>query len=277
MIKIVVDSTGYIEKETLEKLDIKVVPLTIRIGGKEYKENELPISEFYRMLLESKELPKTSQPSIQDFIQVYKPLLEEGHEILSIHLSEKVSGTINSARLAIEVLKTDKIKIVDSKSTTFSLKFLAEYAASLINKNLSLKEVYQETQKLVERIYNRFVLYELKYLVEGGRLSKAGGLLGEILNIKPILSFTDGEVKTESVARSLNKAKEKLLEFIKGINDIKGIERIAVIHGINKDVDEFVSKIESIVSVKVEKLLCGAAVGVYAGPEWIGVGILGKT
>ena len=277
MIKIVVDSTGYIEEDILKRNDIKIVPLKIRFGSKEYKETELPVEEFYRMLKESTELPKTSQPSPQDFIEVYKPLLDEGNEILSIHLSEKISGTINSARVAIEELKTERVKIVDSKSTTFSIKFLAEHAAKLIETGLDFENVFKETQKLVDRFYNRFVLYELRYLVEGGRLNKAGGLLGEILNIKPILSFTDGEVKIETVARSLNRAKETLLKFIKEIQEKKGIERLTIIHGVNKDVEEFEQRIKEIVSVPVEKMLCGAVIGVYGGPEWLGVGILGKT
>lgn len=277
MIKIVVDSTGYLPKEVVDKYDIKVVPLKIRFGNEEFKETDISVEEFYRRLTSSKELPKTSQPSPQDFIEVYKPLLEEGNEILSIHLSQKVSGTINSARVAIEALKTDKIKIVDSQSTTFSLRFLAEHAIKLIESGLPFDKVYEETQNLVKRIYNRFVLYHLKYLVEGGRLNKAEGLLGEVLNIKPVLSFTNGEVKIESVARSLNKAKEVLLKFIKEINDTKGIERLSIIHGINQDVEEFENKIKEIIDVKVEKLLCGAVVGVYGGPEWIGIGILGKS
>jgi DegV family protein with EDD domain len=276
MIKIVVDSTGYIPKDVLEKYDIKVVPLKIRFGNEEFKETDISVEEFYRRLVSSKELPKTSQPSPQDFIEVYKPLLDEGHEILSIHLSQKISGTINSARVAIETLKTDRIRIVDSQSTTFSLRFLAEYAIGLIEKGLPFEKVFEETQNAVKRIYNRFVLYHLKYLVEGGRLNRAEGLLGEVLNIKPVLSFTNGEVKVESVARSLNRAKEVLLKFVKEINDTKGIERLAIIHGINNDVEEFEEKVKEITDVKIEKLLCGAVVGVYGGPEWIGVGILGK-
>ncbi|MGB9794093.1 DegV family protein [Caldisericum exile] len=277
MIKIVVDSTGYIPQEIIEKYDIKVVPLKVRFGNVEFKETDISVEEFYRRLTSSTELPKTSQPSPQDFMEVYKPLIDEGHEIISIHLSQKISGTINSARVAIELLKTNKIRIVDSMSTTFSLRFLAEFALSLIEKGLPFEEVYKETVNAVNRIYNRFVLYHLKYLVEGGRLSKAGGLLGDILNIKPILSFTNGEVKIESVARSLNKAKDVLLKFIKEISDTKGIDRLAIIHGINSDVKEFEEKLKESVNVPIEKMLCGAVIGVYAGPEWIGVGIFGKT
>jgi len=157
------------------------------------------------------------------------------------------------------------------------LRFLAEYAISLIERGLPFEKVFEETQNTVKRIYNRFVLYQLRYLVEGGRLNKAEGLLGEVLNIKPVLSFTNGEVKVESVARSLNRAKEVLLKFVKEIFDTKGIERLAIIHGINRDVEEFVTKIKETGDLKVEKLLCGAVIGVYGGPEWIGIGILGKS
>jgi len=124
MIKIVVDSTGYIEEDMLKQNDIKVVPLKIRFGSKEYKETEFSVDEFYRMLKESNRAPKHLSHHHRILFLFISRLLDEGNEVLSIHLSEKISGTINSARVAIEELKTDKVKIVDSKVQLSPLNFL---------------------------------------------------------------------------------------------------------------------------------------------------------
>jgi Uncharacterized protein conserved in bacteria len=99
MTKIVVDSTAYLEKEFIERFDIKVVPIRIFYKGRDFKEGEdISIEEFYNFLKNADEFPKTSQPSVDDFISVYKPIIEKGDSVISIHISEKVSGTINSAR-----------------------------------------------------------------------------------------------------------------------------------------------------------------------------------
>ena len=275
MIKIVVDSTGYIEESFAKETGIEVIPLKILIGGKEYKEGvELSTNDFYKLMKKSDTLPKTSQPSLQDFLSVYKPIIENGDSIISIHISEIVSGTINTARMAKDALNTDKIKIIDSKSTTFSIRYLAEYALSIIKKELDFDSVYQSVEKLVERLFSRFVLNDIKYLVEGGRLSRAEGLIGNLLNIKPILSFTDGVVKTEGLIRTWKKAKEALIKFAEKIKDSAGIEKICVIYGENVDeAREFIKDLRDKIQIKVDTLQAGAVIGTYGGPQWFGIGI----
>ena len=275
MIKIVVDSTGYIDEGFIKENNIEIVPLRISIGGKEYKEIfELSVSEFYKLLAETTVLPKTSQPSVQDFINVYKPIIESGDSIISIHISEKVSGTINSARMAINELHTDKVRIVDSKSTTFSIKFLTEHAVKLVREGFDFENVYKFTEELVKRLYNRFIFEDIKYLIEGGRLNRAEGLIGSLLNIKPILSFTDGVIKVNGVTRTWKKAKELLIKFIEKTKNTYGIEKLAVMYGNNlEEAKEFARDIKQAIKFEIDLIEAGVAIGNYAGPQWLGVGI----
>jgi DegV family protein with EDD domain len=278
MIKIVIDSTGYLDKHFIEENNIDVVPLKVRLGEKEYTEGEdLSVEDFYRLLRETVELPKTSQPSVQNFIDVYKQALEQGYSVISILLSEKISGTINAARMAIDSLKTDKIKIIDSMSTTFSIKYLTEYAAKLIKEGSDFESTYKSTKEIVNRFHNRFIFNDIKYVVEGGRLNKAEGLIGSLLNIKPILSFTDGVVKPEGISRTWKKAKESLFKFAESVKDSVGMERVCIIYGENVDEGmKFAETAKDIFHIDIDVLQCGAVVGTYAGPIWLGIGIQSK-
>ncbi len=275
MIKIVTDSTSYIDEKFRKENDITVVPLKVRFGEKVYTEGvDITPDEFYEKLESEKELPKTSQPSIQDFISAYKPILENGDEIISIHISSGLSGTFNAARMAAEQLDPSRIKLVDSKHTSMILCFLAEHAVSEIKKGKSLEEVYQSTLALVPKMITRFTFWDIKYLVQGGRLTKAEGLIGSILSIKPILSFTNGVVKTEATPRTWKRALRKLAEYVKEIYETRGIEKLGVIYGTNKDeAQEFANRLKEITNKEVRMQQLGAVVGTYAGPRWIGIGV----
>jgi len=275
MIKIVTDSTGYFDKKFCEENDITVVPLKVRFGEKTYREGvDLTPDEFYKLLLSSKDLPKTSQPSIQEFADVYKKIIDEGNEVLSIHISSKLSGTFNAARMAAEQVNPEKIKLIDSQHTSMILVFLAEHALEEIRKGKSLEEVYKSTNALVPKMITRFTFQDIKYLVQGGRLSKAEGVIGSVLSIKPILSFTNGVVKTEATPRTWKRALRKLLEYVEEVNKERGIEKIGVIYGINLDeAKDFANRIKEATGKEPRLQQLGAVVGTYAGPRWIGIGI----
>ncbi len=275
MIRIVTDSTSYMDEDFRRENNIVVVPLKVRFGDKTYIEGvNITPDEFYEKLESEKTLPKTSQPSIQDFISAYKPILENGDEIISIHISSGLSGTFNAARMAAEQLDPSKIKLVDSKHTSMILCFLAEHAVSEIKKGKSLEEVYQSTLALVPKMITRFTFWDIKYLVQGGRLSKAEGIIGSILSIKPILSFTNGVVKTEATPRTWKRALRKLAEYVKEIYETRGIEKLGVIYGTNKaEAQEFANRLKEMVNTEVRMQQLGAVVGTYAGPRWIGIGI----
>ncbi len=278
MIKIVTDSTGYLNKEFCKENGITVVPLHVRFGEKSYREGvDITPDQFYELLETNKELPKTSQPSIQDFLNEYRRILKNRDDVLSIHISSKLSGTFNAARMAAEQLEPNRIRLVNSQHTSMIISFLVEFALEEIKKGKSLEEVYQSTNALVPKMITRFTFWDIKYLVQGGRLSKAEGLIGSILSIKPILSFTNGEVKTESTPRTWKKSLRKLAEYVEETNKTLGIEKISVIYGTNKaEAVDFANKIKELLNKEIRLQQLGAVVGTYAGPRWIGIGIQTK-
>ncbi len=275
MIKIVTDSTGYLDKKFCIENDIKVVPLNVRFGEKTYTEGvDITPDQFYELLEKNEELPKTSQPSIKYFTDVYERILDKGNDILSIHISSGLSGTFNAARMAAEQLNTNKIKLIDSRHTSMVIVFLVERALEEIKKGKSFEEVYESVKALVPKMITRFTFQEIKYLVQGGRLSKAEGLIGSILKIKPILSFTNGVVKTEATPHTWKKALRILAEYIEKLEKEKGIDKIGIIYGTNKaEATEFANRIKELVGKEVRMQQLGAVVGTYAGPRWIGTGI----
>lgn len=276
MTKIVVDSTAYLDTDFLKKHDVRVAPIRILYKGRDFKEGEeISIEEFYDFLKTTEDLPKTSQPSVSDFINIYKPIIEEGHSVLSIHISEKVSGTINSARLAIETLKTNAVKIIDSRSTIYAIKYLVEYAIELIQQGLDFERIYDEINKATFRLKDKFALSEIKYLGASGRIKKEIALIGSVLNVIPVFSFANGSIKLENVFRSFNKAKDYLKNFLVKEHLDYGIEKVSVMYGLNsEEANAFGDQIERVINVKPDLIQVGCAIGNYAGPEWLGVGIL---
>lgn len=276
MTKIVVDSTAYLDTDFLKKHDVRVAPIRILYKGRDFKEGEeISIEEFYDFLKTTEDLPKTSQPSVSDFINIYKPIIEEGHSVLSIHISEKVSGTINSARLAIETLKTNAVKIIDSRSTIYAIRYLVEYAIELIQQGLDFERIYDEINKATFRLKDKFALSEIKYLGASGRIKKEIALIGSVLNVIPVFSFANGSIKLENVFRSFNKAKDYLKNFLVKEHLDYGIEKVSVMYGLNsEEANAFGDQIERVINVKPDLIQVGCAIGNYAGPEWLGVGIL---
>lgn len=275
MIKIVTDSTAYLDGSFIKENDIKIVPLKVSFGENHFKEGvDIETNEFYKRLVESKSLPKTSQPSAQDFIDVYNPILEKGNEIISIHISGGLSGTINAGMLAKKTLNTEKICIVDSLSTALIIRFLIEKSLELIKNGENFERTCSFVKAQVKKMLSRFILYDLDYMVRGGRLNKAEALAGSILHIRPIVSFTNGKTKVEGISRSWKKAKAKLLYYAEKINNDTGINKIGVHCGANlEEGAEFKQKIEKILKISTSLLQVGSVLGTYGGPKWLGLGI----
>ncbi len=275
MIRIVTDSTAYLDESFIKENDIKIVPLKVSFGEKHFREGvDITTNEFYKRLTESESLPKTSQPSAQDFIEVYKPILEKDNDIISIHISGGLSGTVNTAILAKKTLNTEKICIVDSLSTALIIRFLIEKAFESIKNGENFEYICSSVKDQVKKMLSRFILDDLDYMVKGGRLNKAEALAGSILHIRPIVSFTNGKTKVEGISRSWKKAKAKLLHYAKKINNDTGINKIGVHCGANlEEGKEFKQEIEKILKIPTALLQVGSILGTYGGPKWLGLGI----
>lgn len=215
-IAIITDSTTYLPANIQNELSIFSIPLHVIWGEETYKDNvDITQEEFYEKLKTAKIMPSTSQPSPQEFVQLYEKVLEKYDEILSIHISAKLSGTVESAIQAKKILENKaRIEVVDSRSTSMGLGFLALLAARMAKSGEKIEVIREYTEKAKERVKIFFILRTLEFLRRGGRIGSASALLGTALNLKPVLMVDEGEVKPFIKVRTMQKALIKLAEIL---------------------------------------------------------------
>jgi DegV family protein with EDD domain len=272
-VKIVTDSTCYLPKEVIEKYDIIVVPLSVRFGEDMFKEHlTINDEEFYERL-KSGELADTTQPSADEFLSVYRPLIENGYSIISMHLSAGISGTLNSANAAKEALKTDKVWIFDTKFTSLGLGYqVLEVAKMIFDEGKSLKEVLDEIPNLSSHMHIFFLVGDLFYLARLGRIGKASAVMGTIIKIKPILYFDDGVVNVLEQPRTMKRGKERMIKLVKDITSKKGLKYMTVAWGANKEeAEEYKNQCEKEFGIEIPLTRLGPTIGSHVGPEVLSI------
>jgi DegV family protein with EDD domain len=276
-VKIVTDSGADLPGQLAEELGITVVPIYVRFGDKVYRDRvDISEDEFYQRLEHDPVHPNTTQPTPQDFLEVYKKLSAEADGIVSIHISAKLSGTCNSALQAKKMIGGKcPIEVVDSETVTMSLGLIAIAAATAAKAGGSLEEVVEGVKQTIPKIHLVFLLDTLKYLAKGGRIGKAKALLGSVLSVKPILAIKDGELVPVSQVRTRAKGIDKLFDFAKNAADIQDL---AIVY--NTTPDEAQNLAERIGSVfdreKIRIARVGPGLGVHGGPGAMIVAIRGK-
>jgi len=274
-IALVTDSTSDLTPELIEKFDIRVIPLNVNFGNETIKDSQISPEEFYSRLKSSTVLPKTSQPSPEEFIDLYKELLKDYQEVISIHISSALSGTINSARLAKEKL-SGSIHIFDTRNISLGAAFLILDAAELIENQFKTTEILQHLQKTRKKIETLFTLNTMEYLYKGGRIGKASSLLGAALNIKPVIRVNEeGIYVPHGKTRSQRKALDKIAAFFQEKAEGKEIKRIAVAHGEAPEAAEYLKKTLSENLKKQVDIFTkvGPVIGVHTGPGTVGAAI----
>jgi len=212
-VKIVTDSTAYLLPKTLAEYDVRVVPIKIAFGTEVFSEGvDITNEEFYRRLVKSSTLPTTSQPPVSDFAKVYSELTSLGHPIFSIHISAKLSGTINSALTAREEFPEAQIEVVDWLSMGMGL--LVTAAARAAEEGQDLPQIKAKIEQLASCVSIFAMVDTLKYAWKGGRIGRGTALLGSLLNIKPILALENAEAKPLARARSRAKGVEYMLKLM---------------------------------------------------------------
>jgi len=214
MIKVVTDSTADIPSELLERYDIRLVPINIQFGTETYREGiDIDRPTFFRKLDEYPTIPTSSQPSPGQFVEVFRPLAEDGHAIISIHVTSKHSGTYQSALLAKSMLPEANIEVFDSLSISMGTGYQALTAARAAEEGQSMGEIIE----LLEAIRARTSLYltpaTLRYLQKSGRVGKLAGALGALLNVKPVIKVEDGVLEAFQNVRTRSKAVDRLVEL----------------------------------------------------------------
>ena len=200
-IAILTDSASDLTPDMIEGLDVTVIPIRLRIGENNYKDGvNLSKKEFWHKLLTENVVPKTAQPSPAEFRDYYEELFNKGYEkILSIHISSKMSGTQQVAKVAREMLKREKdIVIVDSKSVTFGQAYQVLEAAKMIKAGVKLEDILTRLYEIADKMKVYFAVSDLTYLEKGGRIGRASSVIGNLLKLRPVLKLEDGEVSLET-------------------------------------------------------------------------------
>ncbi|HHX97105.1 MAG TPA: DegV family protein [Clostridia bacterium] len=274
-IKIVTDSTADLPEDFIREHEISVVPLYVNFPEKTYRDRvDLTPSEFYPLLEKAGEqLPKTSAPSINDFLQTYKSLLEAGHQIISIHISSGLSGTASIAEAAAKMLKGN-IRIFDSKSISLGIGLQVVSALEMVKKNFSLETVFEKLHKVREQTEVFFSLDTLEYLEKGGRIGKVSSLLGSILKIKPVVRVENGIYVPLGKARNQKQAIRKMVENMGKVLGKRIPRQIAVVHGAAEEAALCLkNQIETTFNQKAAFFAeTGPVIGVHTGPGTLGVG-----
>lgn len=214
-IKIICDSLSDIPKELIDKYDIEVVPLTVILDDKEYKDGvDISNDEFYKILREQNAYPKTSQATYPQFKEVFEKYVNEGRKILYIAGSSVATGTYQSAVLAKNDIDGE-IYTYDSQTFSYVIGILVVKAAELAQQGKDIDEILDEIKKLREKTYVLFSVDTLEYLQKGGRISSTKAAIGSILNIKPILGIKNGLVAPVCQVRGKKHVISKMIELIK--------------------------------------------------------------
>lgn len=274
-IALVTDSTADLTDEIKNKYNIHVVPLKVRFKEQEYCDNELTSEEFYEKLAQVKQLPVTSQPSPEDFSNMYRKLLKDHDEIISIHISSGLSGTINAANIAKEDLN-GRVHIIDSKTISLGIGLMVTEAARNISEGLSALQIVEGLSKVRKNIETLFTLNTLEYLQKGGRIGKVQGIVGSLLNIKPVVRVgDDGIYHTYKKARSQERALNSIVQAFKDLAQGRKHIRLAVAHGAAHQAGLYLKEaLENALQLKASIFTqVGPVIGVHTGPGTIGAAV----
>lgn len=228
-IRVVTDSGSDIPTKLAEDLGIIIVPLELSFGGKSYLDGiELTADQFYEKLIHEEVMPTTSQPSVGSFVKVFETIKESSDQILSIHLSSKLSGTLNSAnQAAIQQNLGKSIELIDSGQASIGLGFSVIAAAEAVRDGASLAEAAAVARSVLNRT-QVFILFDtLEYLEKGGRIGRASALLGSVFRIKPILTLEDGEIVTKLKTRTFRKGIRSLQQLTE---ECGNLEKAAILY-----------------------------------------------
>lgn len=228
-IRIITDSTSYLPPDKIEEFGIQVVPLEITLGGISFREGDMSNQEYYSRLKSTNDFPTTSQPPVGDFVEAFKKYGPQETYICLV-ISELLSGTFQSAETAASLLPDYDITVMDSRSTSMGLGFQVLKAAEMARQGFNRDEIIPELVKIRTAIKLNFIVDNLEYLVRGGRLGKASGMLGNLLQVKPILGVIDGRIEPLDKVRSKSRAVKHIVQALQNKVENGSVSAVAVIH-----------------------------------------------
>ena len=283
--KIFTDSAGDLSDNLIKKYDISIIPYYVTINGTDYLKEGVEISheEIFAAQI-SGVFTKTSLPSIDDYMSAFRPYLAEGKDIICYCLSQKLSGSVQSGTNAANMLKEEfpdrKILVVDSKQATSGQALVISEGARMLQNGIDIEKVAAMTDTIAANSTIKFIVDDLIYLQKGGRIGKAAALIGNILNIKPVLSLTDAEVmpvmKVRGRKKALDAVCKEMEKFLNGepekywllttsCNGAEGWEEMRQIFVKNTGIEP-----------NFDSITVGATIGTHTGPTAIGVAAVKK-
>ncbi len=275
-VAIVTDSTSDIPAALVEQLHIHVIPCNVHFGQEIFRDRiDLTNEQFFQKLATSPQLPKTSQPSVGAFQELYQTLATRSSGIVSIHVAAKLSGTLQSASLAAQDITSVPIATIDSGNASMALGWLAIRAARAAQAKQNFDSIVAGVKATVPRVRLLALLENLDNVVKGGRIGKGAALLGTMLSVKPILQVKDGEVIPLEKVRTWQKAQARLVEMTKALGEL---EELAIIHANTpRDAEQLAGRLsEFFPRARMVIAEVGSVLGTHAGPGAIGVAVVVK-
>lgn len=281
------DSACDLPENLKKEYNLQAVPFYVSFDKENYlRENiDISINEFYTKILENKIIPKTSLPSMDDYIGYFKPALEQGKDILCFTLSSELSGSyqsaFNAANMMMEEYPEREIKVMDSKNATVAQGLFVLEALKMQKAGHTLEEVYNKMLEIRDKSLIVFTTNTLEYLQKGGRIGKVSALAGGLLNIKPIILYRNGNIEPYSKARGRKKSIAEIINVFNENLDKNEIDKyeIAIAHSHCLDEAlEFEKEVEEKLGLKLKYPVfdIGVTIGAHTGPSTIGIGFIKK-
>jgi len=271
-IAIVTDSTADLPAPLIKSRGITIVPLTLNFEGRSLLDGvDIRPSEFYRKLPNATTHPTTSQPSAGRFAETYAQLLADHADVVSIHISEKLSGTYASAVQGAQMTDPKRVHVIDSQLVSMSLGLVTLAATEMAARGASAEAVTEKVTGMRELVQTYFSVATLEFLRRGGRIGRASALLGSVLQVKPVLCIRDGLVTPLERVRTFDRALNRIVELTREVDRGKGL-CVIVGHGdAEADAERVARELEPVAETLMIQPL-GPVVGAHAGPGVVGVG-----
>lgn len=272
---ILTDSTAYIPKVVREKLQIKMIPLSVIFGQESYREEiDMTAEQFWKEIKEREDLPTTSQPPIGEFVNMYEELAKDYDAVISIHLSSGISGTFNGAVSAGQMVEGIKVYPYDSEISCMAQGFYAIEAAELAKEGKSPEEILKRLDEMKQSLRAYFMVDDLSHLKRGGRLSGAQAFVGSLLQIKPVLHFVDKVIVPYEKIRTRKKALKRIYELFDEVASQNVPLRATIIHANRPDDAEKIKQELAQKYPHVEFYISyfGPVIGTHLGEGAIGLG-----
>jgi len=280
-VMIVTDSTANIPLNLLNGHPIMSVPLQVIWGNEILRDGiDIEAEDFYKRLSVDKVMPSTSQVTPEEFKMMYQKLIDEGYDILSMHISGKLSGTLDSAIQAKQAFPNANIELFDTNSTSMAMGFQVLSAARMAQTGATLKECKAVAEQAVRKTGVYFVLSTLEFLHRGGRIGGAQAFMGTMLNLKPILELKDGRIEPVERVRTLSKAVDRLLDLVEArISNETGPIRLCAVHAHapedgNALLEKAVKRFPNSLVTDTVLSTVSPVLGTHAGPGALGLAFM---